>query len=356
VNNSEPLHALGQPPLDDASRLCSIGIDCRTASNRLFGVVVDLNGAVVPLPARTASLGVGGRAVRTRELHSTDPEAVVSGITELVAELRALRPDLDDQFFGVGVSVGGHVNGRTGEVILSPQLSWRTPVPLAERLKSTTRFETVVVENDVNALAVGAQFFGDAADARGPEDAPGTPFFAVVRLETGIGVGLVSRGELFRGITGIAGELGHFPVERAGRRCVCGKHGCLETIAGGIAILHAIHDAGREDIESIKDAADLARNGDEVARAAFEQAGEALGRGLAGLVNLLNLRLIILCGEPAILAYEPYVTEARKSFEERAFSTAARDCTLRIERRTGELAARGAASMVFEHLRNHHLE
>src|SRR5574341_1258692 len=133
----------------------------------MFGLVVDLNGDVLELPAQIAHLTVDGRATGKRYLEHAGVDTVVSTITELVGELRGLRPDLDEQqaLLGVGVSIGGHVNGRTGEVVRCPQLGWRTPVPLAELLKETTRFRTVVVETDVNAIAVGARLFHDVARA-----------------------------------------------------------------------------------------------------------------------------------------------------------------------------------------------
>jgi hypothetical protein len=81
-----------------------------------------------------------------------------------------------------------------------------------------------------------------------------------------------------------------------------------------------------------------------------QRAGEALGRGLATLLNLLNLEAIGLCGEPAILSTGVYLDTVRDTLGRRAFSTAADDCDLWIEERTDELEARGAASMVFDHL------
>jgi predicted NBD/HSP70 family sugar kinase len=330
----------------DVAPYYSIGIG--VTPEELFGALVDLNGEIIQVRGGSPDLVINRRARMRRRFEGRGVDPVVSNIAKLVADLRALRPDLNrPQLLGVGVSIGGHVNGQTGELILSPQLDLtppKPPIPLAERLRDATGFEIVVVENDVNALAVGALVFDEVAGS--------VSSFAVVRLARGVGVGLVLDNELYRGATGLAGEFGHFPVEKSGEDCACGKHGCLETIAGGDAIVKAIPKRGGPKAASIEQATDLVRGGNEVARAAFEQAGEALGRGLAGLVNLLNLRLIILCGQPALLDCQPYIEQARRSFSDRAFSTAATDCRLQVERRTGELEARGAASMVFEHLRD----
>ena len=322
---------------------------------RIHGVVTDLNGEIVRVSRQSGQVETPGQHPGVRALDDTHPDSVVSGIAELVTALRSLHADLEEQFLGIGISVGGHVNGRAGEVMRSPQLGWETPVPLANLLRLATGLNTVVVENDVNALAMGALFFGDVTPSTPREDdveAPST--FAVVSLRTGIGVGLVFKAELYRGVSGGAGELGHFPIVKAGQQCICGKRGCLETIAGGAAILRALNARrGGNEIKTVGDAAALVEQGDQAAHDAFAAAGDALGRGLAGLVNLLNLPLVILCGEPAMLTCEPYISHVRLAFEHEAFSTTASDCSLRLELRTRQLEARGAASIVFEDLADH---
>ncbi len=96
-------------------------------------------------------------------------------------------------------------------------------------------------------------------------------------------------------------------------------------------------------------AAELARAGDEIAEQAFRRAGEALGRGLSWLVNLLNLELVVLRCQPAVLGSGVYEPAARESLRANAFSSAARDCEMTFQRRDVELGARSAGSMVFEH-------
>jgi predicted NBD/HSP70 family sugar kinase len=172
----------------------------------------------------------------------------------------------------------------------------------------------------------------------------------VVKIASGIGCGLFINNELERGKSGLAGELGHIPSEPEGQRCSCGNRGCLQTVAGSDAIVGALQQAGRTDVQDIAAVAGLVHGGDRTAREVFQRAGEALGRGLATLLNLLNLEAIGLCGEPAILSSGVYLDTVRDTLGRRAFSTAADDCDLWIEERTDELEARGAASMVFDHL------
>jgi predicted NBD/HSP70 family sugar kinase len=321
-----------------AERQYSIGI--RITADQLIGLLVDLNGEVVDLKGRATAAETPGKVIRHRPLPGTGVDAVVSSVAGLAAELLAIRPEFRAKSIGLGVSIGGHVNGQTGEVLYSPHFGWSRTVPLAGYLREATSMDLVVLENDVNALAGAQQWFGRGGRYQR---------FAIVKIGSGIGCGLFINNELERGKSGLAGELGHIPYERDGERCTCSKRGCLQTVAGSDAIIQALQRGGRTDID-IEAAAGLVRGGDRVVREVFQRAGEALGHGLATMLNLLNLEAIGLCGEPAILSSGIYLDTVRDTLGRHAFSTAADDCDLWIEERTDELEARGAASMVFDHL------
>jgi predicted NBD/HSP70 family sugar kinase len=311
-------------------------IGVRVHHDGLIGLLLDFDGAAVDLaPPATTAPALGRRDLRA-DLQGVGVEAVVDGIATLTRDLLEARPDLDGQVLGLGVSIGGHVDGEAGVVRFSPDLAWSGEVPLAALLKAATGFEVVVVENDVNVLVDAEQWSGTAGRYRR---------FAVVKVGTGIGSGLSLHRGLERGATGAAGELGHVPFERNGLQCVCGNRGCLQTVASADAIIGAIRERGEQAVDTIDAAADLARGGDQFARKSFERSGRALGIGLAILLNLVNLEAVILCGDAALLKYEPYIESTRASLGRHAFSSTADDCDLLIESRTDELEARGAASM-----------
>jgi predicted NBD/HSP70 family sugar kinase len=322
-----------------AERQYSIGI--RITADQLIGLLVNLDGAVVDLKVRATDSETPGKVIRRHPLPGTGIDTVVSSVAGLAAELLAIRAEFRDKAIGLGVSIGGHVNGETGEVRYSPDFGWNGTVPLAQRLREATGMGLVVLENDVNALAGAQQWFGRGG---------GYQRFAVVKIGSGIGCGLFINSELERGKSGLAGELGHIPSEREGEGCKCGNRGCLQTVAGSDAIVQALQHAGRTEVEDVQAAAALVRGGDRTAREVFQRAGEALGRGLATMLNLLNLEAIGLCGEGAVLGSGVYLDAVRRSLASHGFSTAADDCDLWIEERTDELEARGAASMVFDHL------
>jgi predicted NBD/HSP70 family sugar kinase len=202
----------------------------------------------------------------------------------------------------------------------------------------------VLVSNDVNTLAVAEHWFGKGR---------GTESFAVVTTGAGVGCGLVLRGRLYTGVNGLAGELGHLPLQPDGPECTCGNRGCLEAIASDQGIFQFLQDKGVRNCRSMRQAMDLAEEEDTAAgaaaREAFAVAGQALGRGLAALCNLLNLEKVILSGEGAI-AYALFRSELESSWRKHSFSTTADDCDLIVDLVKDDQWARGAACLAIQDL------
>lgn len=213
-------------------------------------------------------------------------EAIVSDLAEMVSRLETLPPTRD-ALAGIGVAIVGVVRRTDGCVSMAPNLGW-TDVPLGERLAEALPLGVpihVANEADLGALAELRR-----GAARGADD--------VIFLsgEVGVGGGLIVDGRPLTGAAGYAGEVGHMPVNPAGSRCRCGSIGCWETEVGARALLRRAgrpEDGGRDQVEAVLADADA---GSKAALAALDDQGRWLGRGLAGLVNLLNPRLIILGG------------------------------------------------------------
>ena len=252
----------------------------------------------------------------------------------LVAQLRLA---VDGPVTRMGVGMGGHIDTAKGIVRYAPFLDWRD-VPLANNLSAATGLP-VVIENDVNALAVAEQWFGAGIEV---------PSFAVVTIGAGVGCGMVINGQLLHGAVGLAGELGHVPVDPTGPACRCGNTGCVEAVAADSAILARVAEAtGRGDLDIVM-AAQLARQGDPAAAAAFTAAGRALGRALATVANLLNPHRIVLSGE-GLAASDLFEAVARESFYTHAYGQAA-DCDLLTRPLPDNFWARGAAAVAIQHL------
>ncbi|MEH0842893.1 ROK family protein [Micromonospora sp. CPCC 205711] len=243
-------------------------------------------------------------AVRHHEVHRADlrplsPADALARLVELARRARAAADDTGLTLAGAALAVPGLVDAH-GLVRLAPNLGWRdvdVPALLAAHPTLTATVDGVpalMVENEANLAALGELH----ATPAGPRS------FLHVSGEIGIGAGIVLDGALFRGVRGWSGELGHMPVEPAGRPCRCGGRGCLETYAGQEAVLAAAGLAGADlpADTAARRLADLAGAGDPAALAALRAAGTALGVAVAGVVNLLDLDTVVLGGGYATLA------------------------------------------------------
>lgn len=187
-----------------------------------------------------------------------------------------------DRILGVGMGIPGPVDPHSG-IVVSPILAnWIDLAPgeeLARRLGIP-----VHVENDANLGALAEVVHGAARDV---DDV------IYVKASSGIGAGLVLAGELFRGVTGIAGEIGHVRFEDNGPICRCGNRGCLEKAFGGSRLVELLQPAYAETL-SVERLLELAQDGDIRVNRILDDAGRAVGRVLADLCNHLNPALIVV--------------------------------------------------------------
>ena len=262
----------------------------------------------------TCTVDLGG-TVRRRELVAddlgrADPEAILA---RAAAVLRTAVDDArrgGDRLAGVVVAVPGLVEAASGTVRLAPNLGWRD-VPLLAELVRRTGLAGVPVrlDNEANLAALGELWC--AGHSR--PDATPLESFLLVSGEIGVGAAIVLEGELFTGMRGFGGEIGHLPLTADGPPCRCGSRGCLEQYAGQGAILRragltdpAATTTGRPGgpVESLLAGAAA---GDERVLGAVREAGEALGTGLAMAINLLDVETVVLGGLYALLA--PWLIE-----------------------------------------------
>jgi glucokinase len=192
------------------------------------------------------------------------------------------------------------VDARSKINILAPNLNWHN-VPLQEYIQNAVNLP-VVVDNNVHAMAIGETYFGAAR---------GVDSMAFVYGRTGVGAGLIFRGQVFRGSTTGAGEIGHMILlMRGGEPCRCGNSGCLETLVSEPVILRQAENIARRNpkgllAKTINERQDLtlldcvftaARSGDEEVYRMIDERAYYLGLALSNLVNLFNPELILLGG------------------------------------------------------------
>ncbi len=237
-----------------------------------------------------AIVGLGGEVhwkerVDRPRAHST-VEDIVSDLLELAVRARSRRPP-DETPIGVGVAVAGLVRPTDGVVTVGPNLGW-IDVPLGDRLTAALDLAapiSVANEADLGALAELRR-----GAARGADDV------LYVHGEVGVGGGIIVGGRPLSGISGFAGEIGHMPINPDGRPCRCGSIGCWETEIGEGALLARAGyplDGGTMAVAAL--IADAAQ-GRPAAVEALQAVGRWLGIGVAGLINVLNPRVVVLGG------------------------------------------------------------
>ena len=217
-----------------------------------------------------------------------DAETLFAALASVVDEAR--RQADKRPVVACGVGCGGPM--APGGAAVSPLNipGWRD-FPLRARITALTELPTAV-DNDAKALALGEGWRGAA---QGCDD-----FLAMV-VSTGVGGGIVLEGRLLQGAEGNAGHVGHVVVEPQGRRCVCGGRGCLEAEASGLAI-EAL--TGRPPAEAPPEI--------------VERCGRLVGRAVASVANLLDLRLAVVAGSVALGFGAPFFAAAQAELAERA--------------------------------------
>ncbi len=243
-----------------------------------------------------------GRLLARTQVKTPRP-AIVDETLDLMATavkdtLRTAGYSLED-VKGIGAGFPGGIDTEKGIVTLAPNLGWRNE-PVASKLRELLG-RPVVIDNDANAAVAGEAFTGAGK---------GKKHILMITLGTGIGGGLFLNGELYRGFTGFAGEVGHIVIDPEGPLCACGQKGCFETFGAGPAIatraekylletngslLHKWRKEGAGRL-SVKMIFDAARMGDEVALEVAKETGEYIGIGLSSLLNLINPEIVVIGG------------------------------------------------------------
>jgi glucokinase-like ROK family protein len=269
--------------------------------------LVDLSSDIrfvgISIGATGLSVGVtDGRltVLATRNMPSDirrGPEVVLADALALVREV--LEEVGIDQVMGAGVGVPGPVDFHRGVSVSPPIMPGWDGYPVRDAVSRELGCP-VVLDNDVNVLAVGEQHAGVA---KGAQD------FLFVKIGTGIGCGIVIDGELYRGMNGCAGDIGHIRVEDFGPTCACGNTGCLEAFSGGAALARDATAAARSGRSpalaallaergglSAADVGLAVAQGDAQAVQLIRDSGRHIGQVLAGLVSFFNPGLIVIGG------------------------------------------------------------
>jgi predicted NBD/HSP70 family sugar kinase len=297
-----------------------------------FEVVVD--------SLAVAVVGLGGNVLSrqrlTRPRSRTSVSDTVTDLAALANQCLNLAPSVE--IVGSGAAVAGLVRRDSGTVLHAPNFIDWNDVPLRNLLIERCELGCSVIVRNEGELAALAEWRRGAGR--------GCSNLVFLNGEVGLGGGLICGGVAVKGANGLAGEVGHMPVNPNGQFCGCGARGCWETEVGERALLRRAGrdvDGGDAAITSLLAAA---QSGEPRATAAYAETGRWLGIGIAGLAQLLNPALVVLGGNFSP-AYALLVDGLKNELAQRPFPPI-ENLQLAVSQIGEDAPLLGAAEVAFE--------
>lgn len=289
-------------------------IGLNLAQDKFIGAVTNLRGEIKEMGEVPAENSDGALALRR--------------VYELLDRLTSSRWK---PLIGIGVGTPGLVNTRQGMVVRAVNLEWKN-LPLGSLLSQRYGLPVSVL-NDSQAAAIGEFAYGGHRARRN---------LIVVTVSQGVGAGILIDGKLFQGDGGGAGEIGHVPVRGNERLCRCGRTGCLETLASVRAVLQRGQEA-YDRAMTLPQLCAAFQSGDSPARQLVQEAGQALGEAIGGLVAAFDIETILLIGEMTCFG-EPWLEVVRAAMRRSALEPMTAPVRLELGRFEDDACIRGAAA------------
>lgn len=278
------------------------------------------------------------------------PEEVMEQICRMLQQMMSTINIESQDILGTGVGVPGPLDYERGVVEDSPNLRW-VSYSIRDELSKRLGIK-LLLDKDTNVAALGEKYFGQCRDCR---------HFIYITVSTGIGGGIVSNGRILHGQSGGAAELGHMMVEPDGRRCACGRIGCLEAHASGTALsLDASALIARGEGQNILafctegqavTAYELglaARQGNAEAAALISRAADYLAIGVANLVNIFNPERVVIGGGVGIGLQDLLLPRVRDYVQANIFPLHKRNLAIEATQLGEDIVLLGCAAMVLD--------
>lgn len=276
--------------------------------------------------------------IATKQVEYTlgSPQVVIKNIADVIYTFIQETDLPKENLLGVGIGLSGIVDAENGILYHSPIIGWND-IPIGEMLSEIMNVP-VLIDNDVNTFTLTELWFGIG---RGAEH------FMTVTVGRGIGLGIVTNGNIYRGQGG-AGEFGHTVIARGGRLCECGKQGCLEAYISDPALLKEASEKGiilpADGIETLSD---LAASGNAEAAEIISSAGAIFGSALANLANIFDPDFIIVGGEGLHLG-DAFLQSMQETFLRDTMPALRGRTKITIDQLNDSAWARGAAGLILQ--------
>ena len=258
-------------------------------------LALDIGGTKLAVAVVTEDGAVHGLQVEPTR-RDEGPDVILPRLFALGARARdAARQEGLPDIGAVGISCGGPLDAPAGVLVHPLHLPGWIDIPIVAEAERAFHVPAVL-ENDATAAALGEYRYGSGV---------GTATMLYLTISTGVGGGAVINGALHRGAAGNGGEYGHIQVRPGGRRCLCGRDGCLEAYASGTNIAVRAAEAlasGRESVlralpeVRAEDVSAAAAEGDPLARELWDDTCALLAAAITDLVNILEPDRVVLGG------------------------------------------------------------
>jgi len=310
-------------------------------------IAIDIGGSKVLCGILDRS---GKILMRSRELTCVtgDPQAVIDQTERMVGEMKLAMGLWEQDILGIGVGVPGPLDYQAGIVEESPNLKW-LKYPVREELSKRLGAK-LLLDKDTNVAALGEYYYGCNCQCR---------HLIYITVSTGIGGGIIADRHLLHGQNGGGGEIGHMVVAPEGSQCGCGRRGCLEAMASGLAVAREANaliarGAGQRILASVcpgqpvsaREVAQAARQGDEEALGLIDRIGRYLGMGIANLVNIFNPERVVLGGGMALGLQDLLLPVIQNEVMNNVFSLHRRSLEIGMTRLGEDIVLAGCAAMV----------
>lgn len=296
----------------------SVGID--VGVDYINGILTDLEGTIV--------------LDQHHHLECSSPEITKDILIEMIHHFIANMPQSPYGLIGIGICVPGLID-KNQKIVFTPNSNWRD-IDLKSFIQEKFNVP-VFIENEANAGAYGEKVFGAAKNHDN---------MIYASIGTGIGIGVIINNDLYRGVGGFSGEMGHMTIDFNGPKCSCGNRGCWELYASEKALLKSLQT--KEKKVSNQDIIDLAHLNDVGTLRALQNFGFYLGIGLTNILNTFNPQAIIL--RNSIIESHPMVLNSiRSEVSSRVYSQLGNSYELLPSVLGKNASALGMSSIVIDH-------
>ncbi len=281
------------------------------------------------------------------DTHMDDPD-LVEKLYETARNLKDQYQIPDEKIYGVGVDMPGLIDSKAGVNFTIKDERYQN---IGDDLKKKFN-KLIYIDNDARMHAHGEYHFGAAKEFR---DA------IIIHWSWGLGLGIFVNGQLYSGNNGFAGEFSHIPMVENGDLCICGKRGCLETVASSNTIMKLVkqgfvnhevsslinHFKDHPEQVTPDDVITWARHGDEFCISILNEIGKAMGKGLSYIIQLLNPEVIVLSG-PLSKARQYILSPVQQSLNRLCLEKISGNTILIVSDMGDQSALLGTSEMVFQ--------